>query len=49
MIRYPDGRFEAIYDQETTDALARIDELWQDEQNQYLARNSFSVQDWTPE
>ena len=39
MIRYPDGRIETIYGQETTDQLARIDELWQAEQNQYLARN----------
>ena len=41
MIRYPDGRIEAIYDQETTDALAYWDALWKEQSDAILARNHF--------
>ena len=38
-IRHPDGRFEVMYDQETTEMLARYDQLWADARDQYIARH----------
>jgi hypothetical protein len=47
---YPDtGEFETKYDNWTVAKLAYCDALWREARESYLAHNSFSVQDWTPE
>ena len=43
MIRYPDGRIEAIYDQETTDALAYWDALWKEQSNHFCTVNGLDL------